>query len=68
MGSNDALFVMPEYRSTMVPGRLIKLAEAEAAKRGATHFYWHTRAGTPLAETLERHGYTPADVVVMRKL
>ena len=68
MGSNDALFVDPVYRNGLVSGRIIKTAEREAKARGATHFYWHTRAGTPLSEILLNHGYQPADVVVMRAL
>lgn len=67
-GSNDALFVLPEYRGGTAPGRLIKAAEAEAKRRGAQLFAWHTRAGTPLAEVLQRHGYQPIDVTVGKRI
>ena len=67
-GSNDALFVAPEGRNTMVPGRLILMAEAEAKRRGAKRFTWHCRAGTALADLLARHGYAPVDQVVMREI
>ena len=65
---NDALFVAPAHRNSLVPGRLIKTAEREAKRRGAQRFSWHCRAGTPLADSLVRHGYTPVDIVVMKEL
>ena len=43
----------------MVAGKLVRAAEAEASRRGATRFTWHCRAGTPLASMLARRGYTP---------
>lgn len=67
-GSNDALFVIPEHRHGSTAARLIHAAEQEAKRRGASRFTWHCRAGTPLAGVLERHGYQPADVVVMKGL
>lgn len=67
MAANDALFVKKEYRG-IISGRLIRSAEAEAKKRGATRVLWHTRAGTALAAMLERRGYTAADVVVMKEI
>ena len=67
MAANDALFVKKEYRG-IISGRLIRAAEAEAKKRGATRVMWHTRAGTPLADMLSRRGYKPADVVVMKEI
>lgn len=68
VASNDALFVHPDHRSGTVGARLIRFAEDCALERGASRFLWHCRAGTPLAATLERHGYTPADIVVMKEL
>lgn len=68
VASNDALFVAPEYRHGLTAPRIIKAAEDEAKARGAHRFTWHCRAGTPLADTLVRHGYTPVDVVVMKGL
>ena len=68
VASNDALFVAPRWRSTLLPGRLIRLAEQEAAARGARRFTWHCRAGTPLAAMLARHGYQPVDQVVMKEI
>lgn len=67
-GANDALFVSPEYRNGTTTARIMKTAEAEAKARGATRFSWHCRAGTMFADMLERHGYTPTDVVMMKGL
>lgn len=68
VGSNDALFVAPKHRFGSVAPRLIAAAEREAVARGAIRFCWHCRAGTPLADVLQRHGYTPVDVVVMKEV
>ena len=65
--SNDALYVTKAYRG-MTSARLIKAAEEEAKRRGAIRVMWHTRAGTGLAAMLERRGYSPADVIVMKGL
>ena len=51
-----------------VAARLIAAAEAEAKRRGASRFCWHTRAGTGMAAMLERRGYRPADVVVFKEI
>lgn len=68
VAGNDALFVVPERRGGPVALRIIQAAEAEAARRGAVRFAWHTRAGTPLALVLQRRGYRPADVVVVKEI
>lgn len=65
--ASDALFVRKERRG-VVSARLITAAEDEAKRRGATRVLWHTRAGTGLSRTLERRGYKPADVVVMKEI
>jgi GNAT superfamily N-acetyltransferase len=68
MASSDAIYVLPEYRNTLIPGRLMKKIEIEAEDRGAHYFAWHTRGGTPLAQMLANHGYEEADIVMMRNL
>lgn len=65
--SNDALYVRPDHRG-ITSVRLIQAAEAEAKQRGASRFLWHTRAGTPMAAMLERRGYKPVDITVMKEL
>lgn len=68
VAGNDALFVDQKYRRGTLTARIMKAAEQEATRRGAHRFTWHCRAGTGFAETLERHGYMPVDVVVMKGL
>jgi GNAT superfamily N-acetyltransferase len=67
VAANDALFVRKDRRG-IVSARLIVAAEDEAKRRGASRVLWHTRAGTGLAHMLERRGYTPSDVVVMKEI
>lgn len=68
MCAADALFVRKDFRNTLLPGRLILAMEDAARQRGATHMYWQTRAGTYLAGMMVKHGYTPADVCVIKEL
>lgn len=66
--ASDALFVHPALRAGTLGARLMMSTEAEARRRGASRMLWHTRAGTPLAKTLLRRGYQPADVIVMKEI
>lgn len=66
--NSDALFVRRAYRKTSVGARLILETERTAAAYGAMRMLWHTRAGTSLAAALERRGYEPADVIVMKEI
>ena len=66
--NSDALFVRRSYRKTSVGARLIAETERTAAAYGAARMLWHTRAGTPLGAALERRGYEPADVIVMKEI
>lgn len=63
---SNALFVLPAWRKTSIGARLIVATEQTGAARGANRMLWHTRAGTPLAATLQRRGYQPADVTVIK--
>lgn len=66
--NSDALFVRRAWRKTSAGARLIAETERVAAEKGASRMLWHTRAGTPLAAALERRGYEPADVIVMKEI
>lgn len=66
--NSDALFVRRVWRPRGVGARLILETERVAAEKGACRMLWHTRAGTPLAAALERRGYQPADVIVMKEI
>lgn len=65
---SDALFVLRAWRKTSAGARLIAETERVAGEKGASRMLWHTRAGTSLAAALERRGYAPADVIVMKEI
>lgn len=67
VAANDALFVKREYRG-MTGARLIRMAERESARRGASRVLWHTRTGTRLHDTFVKRGYKPIDTVVMKEI
>jgi len=54
VGSNDVLYVVPKYRNTLVPGRLMVFAEREAKRRGAIAFDWAANNKTSLDESLSK--------------
>ena len=64
--ATDSLFVTKSKRETSLGGSLIAHTERLAKMRGATHISLHTKAGTPLADVLSKHGYEPGDVVMVR--
>lgn len=66
--NSDALFVHPKHRNHSIPLRLMQETERIGKERGASRMLWHTRAGTDLARVLEKRGYEPADVVVMKRI
>jgi hypothetical protein len=66
--NSDALFVREDKRCTSLAYRLVDTTERIAKDRGATMQLWHTRAGTPFANMLERRGYEPADTTVMKRI
>lgn len=66
--SNNVLYVVPQYRSGVLPGRLMLGMERAAQARGARFVFWHTRAGTPVAEMMAEHGYENGDLVMMKEL
>lgn len=68
VASTDTLYVVPQYRGTVLPGRLMHAVREAARTRGARFVLWHTRAGTPLASVLEAHGCEMADTVMMEEL
>jgi GNAT superfamily N-acetyltransferase len=68
VASGNPLYVVPQYRCGVLPGRLMLGAEREARERGAHKVYWHMRAGTKAAEMLAEHGYSVVDNVLMKEL
>jgi GNAT superfamily N-acetyltransferase len=68
VASVNPLYVDPQFRGGLLPGRLILLAEEKARERGAAKLYMHARAGTALDKVLTKHGYTDCDNVVGKNL
>lgn len=66
--STDTLYVLPEHRGGMHAGRLILTMERIARERGARYVFWHVRAGTPIAQVMDDHGYADIDVVKGKEL
>lgn len=64
----EALYVRPTSRGGSAAARLKRALEAEAAARGAQHVLWHAPVGSAWAETLQRRGYLPRDIVLTRRL
>lgn len=48
MATNDAIFVLPKYRSGVLAGQLYVRAEREAKARGAVAFQWIVPVRSPL--------------------
>jgi GNAT superfamily N-acetyltransferase len=68
IASVNPLYVTPQYRGGVLPGRLIVMAEEKARERGAHRLYMHARAGTALDKVLLAHGFDDVDNVVGKKL
>ena len=64
----DAIFVKPEYRNGLLPGRLIKMAESVAKEAGADIFTYGCKPGDDFIDVLLRRGYQPAEVIMSRGL
>ena len=65
--ATDSLYVSKEHREGTLAGRLILETEKLAKEKGAQFIAWHTRAGTPLAETMRRRGYTAMDAIAIKE-
>lgn len=68
MCNSDALFVRKAWRPSSVGARLMLATEKLASERGATFMLWHARTGTAFAASLQKHGYEPADTIVMKRI
>lgn len=66
--SVNPLYVAPEHRRGILPGRLIATVRAAARERGAHRLYWHMRAGTAGAQMLAAHGCEMVDNVMAEDL
>lgn len=68
VASSDALYIDPAHRGSLVAGKLIKTAEAEAKRRGASGFMWHCPAGSGLETVFQRRGFRQAETVTFKEI
>lgn len=65
---NDLLFVSKPYRHSSIGGKLIRLTEDEARKRGAKLMTWHAKENTPLSEVLPVMGCKVQEIIFSKEL
>lgn len=67
--ANETIFVLPEYRKSLVPARLFKLCEQEAKRRGAVRFQWTAFSGSAFERSLEkRRAYRRQETLFIKEL
>lgn len=67
--TNDTLYVRPEYRASILPGRLFFALEREARFRGAERFQWRVPCGSGLERALEkRQAYRRRETLFEKEL
>lgn len=64
----DVYFVRPEHRSSMIPVRLIKLAEERLRAQGVQVIYHHAKRTNQFGALLARLGYTLIDEIYGKRL
>jgi len=65
---NDAFFVLPRWRRTRVPVRLLRETESQAKARGAVRMVWAVTATSPMAGWLPRLGYGQEEIVFTKEI
>lgn len=65
---NDAVFLLPEFRTGMNGIRLITETESKAKELGCALMNWHVKPGTPLAQLLMRRKYSERDIILEKVL
>jgi GNAT superfamily N-acetyltransferase len=66
--NNDALYVDPLFRDTPLGIKLIKNTQSKAKELGADMMGWNSPLNSPLRKILERLGYTPLEVVLVKEI
>lgn len=66
--NNDALYVDPLFRDTPLGIRLIKNTATKAKELGADMMAWNSPLSSPLRKILERLGYIPLEVVLVKEI
>ena len=68
-GSNLYFYVKPQYRHTLVPGKLIKYSEELAFTKGCLEFKWEVSFDSSLKETFDkRKDYKRESIVYSKSL
>lgn len=66
--NNDVLFLHPDHRTGRTGIKLIRYCEEQAVSLLKQNFSltWHAKLGTPLADMLQRMGYSIQDIVLSK--
>ena len=66
---NLFLFVNKPWRNSLVPGKLMKLAEDTCKEAGCKNYFWEVEANSPLIPALEKRArYRKSAVIYQREL
>ena len=65
--TNLFIYVKPEYRNTLVPGRLIKTTEKVAKKKGVKSYCWDVDSSSPLIPALNKRPEYKVESIIYRK-
>lgn len=68
VGTNDVLFVHPDYRSSPLGLRLIKRTEEECEALGVNSYSWRAKEGTPLHRIFEAKRYYKHEINYTKRL
>lgn len=66
--TNDAIYLLPEYRKTDVGPKLIGYAEKIAKVMGCQHIVWHIKYGYDFSPLMYRNGYEDEEKCVGKVL
>ena len=66
--TNDIWYVSPKHRGKFTGLRLIKYAESELRPIGVNYIFLHTKVINDLAGMLKRVGYSPHEIVSVKRL
>lgn len=64
----DVVFLLPEFRKTLVGSRLLRFCDAELKAEGVQVVYHHSKAAHDIGRVLERQGYELVDLIYAKRL
>ena len=65
---SDAMYIKPDYRSSIISGRLIKAVEKEAKRRGAAQMVWVAKEHSTFHKALVKRTHLVSEVMVTKEL